>query len=87
MRVLVNGSFNQTTAIRIAKTELVSRSAAAGATGAWLQTQRIRRYDAIAATAVGRAVTQRPRISDQAAVVWRCRRHIAAALVIETTKP
>ena len=43
MRVFVNGSFNQSTAITTAKTALVSRSAAAGAIGAWPHTQRIRR--------------------------------------------
>ena len=39
----VNGSRSQTMAITMAKIELVSRSADAGATGAWLQTHRISR--------------------------------------------
>ena len=42
-RSLVNGSCSQTMAITRAKIELVSRSADAGATGAWLQTHRISR--------------------------------------------
>jgi hypothetical protein len=44
MRVRVKGSFSQTTAIRMANTALVSRKAAAGAIGAWPQTQRMSRY-------------------------------------------
>ena len=41
MREGVSGSRSQTMAIRMAKTELVSRNADDGAIGAWLQTQRI----------------------------------------------
>jgi hypothetical protein len=43
MRVRVNGSLSQRTAIRMANSALVSRRAAAGAIGAWLHTQRMRR--------------------------------------------
>lgn len=43
MRVRVKGSFNQKTAMSTAKIALVSRRAAAGAIGAWLQTHRMSR--------------------------------------------
>ena len=59
MRVRVKGSLSQATAIRMAKTALVSRNAADGAIWAWPHTQRISRYEATEATAAGTA-TDRP---------------------------
>ncbi|MBP6768039.1 MAG: hypothetical protein KA171_09670 [Reyranella sp.] len=86
-RVRVKGSFSQKTAIRMAKIALVSRSAAAGAMGAWLQTQRISRYDPMEAMAIGRAKAQWAVTWLQGGPARRCRQAMAAALVIDTTNP
>ena len=87
MRVRVKGSLSQNTAIRTAKMALVSRSAAAGAIGAWLQTQRMSRYEPTEAKAIGRAVFHCSATWVQGGAAWRWRQPIATALVIDTTKP
>ena len=51
----MNGSRRKSTAMMMAKIELVSRRADAGATGACAHTHRISRYDTVEATAIGTA--------------------------------
>src|SRR4051794_33504944 len=87
IRSRVKISLRNTTAIKIANTALVSRSAADGAIGAWPQTQRISRYDTTAAAAVGTAIFHTPATSAKGEPSARWRQHMAAALVIETAKP
>ena len=84
---LVNRSRRNTTAIKIAKIALVSRSAAPGATGACVHTHRINTYDAIDATAVGTAMLQAPPRLRNFAPRKSWRIVIDSALVIETVQP
>src|SRR5262249_62011232 len=87
MRIRVNGSLSHSTAITMANSALVSRKAAAGAIGAWLHTQSIRRYDVAEATAAGAPMRQAPRSCFQGDPSWRRPQHLANAVVSETTKP